>query len=421
MDVAKENAVLSATAITGILKNALQLGEGALEVGKGVAQAGVAATVLTKDTVTLANTAVQLVTDVGNSARKSTEIVDAAQDAAIYAITNSKQMISTSLGVATEGLNLSKETITTLTNKVKSADVLSTEGFTLVTSAMTLMNHFLTNNKETLSNLFGMPITAATTISNSLNSLLSIFLITPTKTITARLEYYYNLFNLNNEYRLKNRQNELEQKKMLEDLKRKDDVLKLEQENEMEKYKRELEKEFTKKQLLSEFEVKSKQNELDKISLLIELSKAIEEKQDIMDKKIKNITETTPNSEAKQKILEITDNNETNIETNNETNIETNIETNDVMKGSGLNDSEVLKLLTTIITEEPEKIADALETREDSEGHTPVDDSNDKLKSGGRRQRKSKLIKKTIKNKNTKKQRKMRKTKKQRKNKKMKK
>jgi hypothetical protein len=91
------------------------------------------------------------------------------------------------------------------------------------------------------------------------------------------------------------------------------------------------------------------------------------------------------------------------------------------MKGSGVEDTEVVKLLTTIIKEEPEKIADALETREDLEGHTPVDDSNDKPKFGGRRQRKSKLIKKTIKNKNTKKQRKMRKTKKQRKNKKMKK
>jgi len=146
---------------------------------------------------------VQLVDDVTNSARKSIDVVNTAQDNAIAALRGSSKIIDSSSMLSVEAIN-------GLTKNTENALTLSSHGLTTITASVGVLNEFLTTNKTTLSNLVGGPIEIANQVTTGINSLLKIVLVSPINAIIKRLEAYGKRKEIMRDFALKKLQSQNE-------------------------------------------------------------------------------------------------------------------------------------------------------------------------------------------------------------------
>lgn len=161
---------------------------------ENVAKMGATTTKLGVSSIETADTAVQFVKGVVGSGEKATQMVQASQDLAIEAITESKDIVKGTIGLSTESIKL-------LTEQTKNANVLTTEGLKTVTASMCILNQLLSDNKDTLVKLFGAPITAANTAIKGINALLQIIFLSPLQTIMRKLDERKKQKELENETR----------------------------------------------------------------------------------------------------------------------------------------------------------------------------------------------------------------------------
>jgi len=178
-----------------------------MDIAKGTGRAVgniVLNTVKTGENATkIASDVVQLVDDVTNSARKSIDVVNTAQDNAIAALRGSSKIIDSSSMLSVEAIN-------GLTKNTENALTLSSHGLTTITASVGVLNEFLTTNKTTLSNLVGGPIEIANQVTTGINSLLKIVLVSPINAIIKRLEAYGKRKEIMRDFALKKLQSQNE-------------------------------------------------------------------------------------------------------------------------------------------------------------------------------------------------------------------
>uniref|UniRef100_A0A6C0JK32 Uncharacterized protein n=1 Tax=viral metagenome TaxID=1070528 RepID=A0A6C0JK32_9ZZZZ len=212
---------------------------------------------------------VQLVDDVTNSARKSIDVVNTAQDNAIAALRGSSKIIDS-------GSMLSVEAINGLTKNTENALTLSSQGLTTITASVGVLNEFLTTNKTTLSNLVGGPIEIANQVTTGINSLLKIVLISPINAIIKRLEAYGMRTQLNRDAALKTLQNKIEIEELQRELDKTEAMIRLARAS-IEK------KEQLAKLMMGIEEIPSDQRKGDLVPLINEIKKNPEKQEEVID------------------------------------------------------------------------------------------------------------------------------------------
>jgi len=197
----------TALSVSKIVENSAKIGEVLTEAGVSSAE--------------VVDTTVNLVKKVAETAQKTTQVANAAQDTTIQVLNSSTDIISS-------GSSFSVETIKALTEQVKNSNVLTKEGLSTITAGISILNNFLTKNNETIVTILGAPLQATGTVLSMVNILLTIILLSPIEAIQEKLENY-------NEINKIKKENETEFKKILLENERKIQIQNLKNQMELQK------------------------------------------------------------------------------------------------------------------------------------------------------------------------------------------
>jgi hypothetical protein len=315
--VASAIANETAMVIGNTIKNAARVAE-------GVSDVAVSTTKVADSSVKLVDNTVKLVTDVTDAGRKSIEVVNASQDAAITAINGTSNIIDKSA-------LLSSEAIIALTNKTREADILTKEGLGVATSGIAVLNEFLTTNKRALSDLFAGPVAVGNTAFKGLSTLLTIVITSPLSAVTNKLEQYSKTLAIKRAQSLA-----LKEKQAKYDMELKDKELSMNNSAKM-------------RELDTIYQIKEKEEEIKRINAMMELAKVSIEKQKQLDaviNKVKADTSNVPNPIA--------------VPPPNQNSIPTPVETKVVGAGEG----DVLDTIEDFVEQNPQGLERAIEVRE---------------------------------------------------------
>jgi hypothetical protein len=268
----------TAMSLGKIVENSVKIGEVATKVGVSTAE--------------LANTSVKLVNDVANVGRKSTQMVNAGQDAAIDTLKGSAKVITSGTQLTSDGINAMAE-------QVKSASVLSKEGMGLATNGIAILNGVL-SDKASMVGIIGGPVKMINTGMTALGSLLSIVLTSPLGFITRKLEERGEMKKIETEKRLE--QERLNEVNELEAMRQK-----AANEKELQEFKAKLDFERQKKKLLREAEIEEEQEELKKIEALKNLANSLQPMQDKLTQVVDAQAQKLPNIAAAAAITNAAD------------------------------------------------------------------------------------------------------------------
>lgn len=146
-----EAAKASAIALSGIFTKSLQLGEKTVEV---------------------ANTTADFANDTVGVARKTTVVVNAAQDNIVQRLNNVNDLTNSATKFSTD-------TIEQLTKQLKGVSATSQEGLKLLTAAAAVLNSALIDNKNEFASLIASPVKIASGLAGTIYTLVRIVLVVP--------------------------------------------------------------------------------------------------------------------------------------------------------------------------------------------------------------------------------------------------